>query len=38
MSTTALRLFASDTTHFCVHLYNICGEASAHLHGEEQAV
>ena len=34
--TTALGWFASDALHFCVHPYNICGEASAHLYGEEQ--
>ena len=28
--------FASDAAHFCVHPYNICGEASAVLYGEEQ--
>ena len=32
---TALSWFASDTEQFCVHPYNICGEASAHLYGEE---
>ena len=26
-----------DIAHFCVHLYNICGEASALLYGEEQS-
>ena len=28
---------ASDTAHFCVHPYNICDEASAHLYGEERS-
>ena len=35
-SATALTWFASDTAHFCDHPYNICGEASALLYGEEQ--
>ena len=33
----ALNWFTSDTVHFCVHPYYICGEASAHLYGEEQS-
>ena len=36
-SATSLGWFASDTTHFWVHLYNICTEASALLYGEEQS-
>ena len=36
-SATALKWFASDTANFCVSLYNICGEAIAHLYGEEQS-
>ena len=36
-SATALSWFAGDTVHFCVHLKNICGEASTHLYGEEQS-
>ena len=36
-SATALRLFASDTAHFYVHPYNICGKARAHLYDEEQS-
>ena len=35
--TAALHWFASDTAHFCVHLYNVCGEASALLYGEEKS-
>ena len=35
--TTALSWFVSDALHFCVHPYNICGEASAHLYGEAQS-
>ena len=27
----------TDTAHFCVHTYNICGEASALLYGQEQS-
>ena len=34
---TDLSCFASDTAHFCVHLHNICGEASALLYGKEQS-
>ena len=34
---TAVSWFAIDTAHFCVHLYNIRGEASALLYGEEQS-
>ena len=34
-SATAVSWFGSDTAHFCVSLYNICGKASAHLCGEE---
>ena len=34
---TALSLFASDTAHFCVRLYNICGEAIVRPYGEEQS-
>ena len=30
-------LSVSDTAHFSVHPYNICGEAIAHLHGKEQS-
>ena len=37
MSAAALNWFTSDTVHFCVHPYYICGEASAHLYGEEQS-
>ena len=37
METTALSWIASDTAHFCVYLYNICGEASALPYGKEQS-
>ena len=30
--------FASDTAHFCVHTYNVCGKASALRYGEEQSL
>ena len=33
---TALGWFASDTAHFCIHPYNICGVASTHLYDKEQ--
>ena len=34
---TVLRWFASDTAHIVFIQYNICGEVSAHLYGEEQS-
>ena len=37
MSATALSWFTSETAHFCVHPYNICGEVSAYLYGKEQS-
>ena len=36
-SATALTWFASDTAHFFVHPYSICGGASARLYDEEQS-
>ena len=36
-SATTLSWFASNTAQFCVHLYDICGEASALLYSEEQS-
>ena len=36
-ASTALSWFASNTVHFCVYGYNVCGEASAHVYGEEQS-
>ena len=38
VSPTALRWFASDTVHFCIYLYIICGEASGDLYREEQSL
>ena len=36
MSATTIIWLASDTARFWFRPYNICGEASAHLNGEEQ--
>ena len=35
-SVTVLRWFVSDTAHFCVTSYNICGKANTHLCGKAQ--
>ena len=37
MCPTGLSWFASGTVHFCIHPYNICGVASAHLYAEFKA-
>ena len=29
--------YVYGTAHFCVHPYNICGEACAHLYGKNQS-